>query len=296
MIAVQVPATTANLGPGFDCFGMALTLYGRFTFEELPAGLRFEGVPEAFCNANNLAVRAYFSALRAMNLPETGLFLRIASDIPVSRGLGSSASLIAAGIFAANAAHGSPLSDQQMLTLATALEGHPDNVAPALLGGLTVSMMAEGQAIAIPCPVSEGIHVCALIPDFELSTHRARAVLPASVPFADAVFNVSRAAATLRALETGDCKLLAAALDDRLHQPYRQSLIAEYDRVRELALACGASAVCISGAGPTILCLHAQADFAAQMSQAVGALQHHWRVLPLRVDFQGAQVLEEGAL
>ena len=108
MITVQVPATTANLGPGFDCFGMALTLYGRFTFEELPAGLRFEGVPEAFCNADNLAVRAYFSALKAINLSQAGLFLRIASDIPVSHGLGSSASLIAAGIFAANAAHGSP--------------------------------------------------------------------------------------------------------------------------------------------------------------------------------------------
>ena len=93
MITVQVPATTANLGPGFDCFGMALTLYGRFTFEELPAGLCFEGVPEAFCNADNLAVRAYFSALKAINLPQAGLFLRIASDIPVSHGLGSSASL-----------------------------------------------------------------------------------------------------------------------------------------------------------------------------------------------------------
>ena len=296
MITVQVPATTANLGPGFDCFGMALTLYGHFTFEELPAGLRFEGVPEAFCNADNLAVRAYFNALKAMNLPQSGLFLRIASDIPASRGLGSSASLIAAGIFAANAAHGSPLSKQQMLTLATALEGHPDNVAPALLGGLTVSMMAEGQAIAVPCPVSKRIHVCALVPDFELSTHRARAVLPQSVPFTDAVFNVSRAAATLCALETGDCALLAAALDDRLHQPYRQELIAEYAPVRALALSCGAAAVCISGAGSTILCLHAQADFAARMTQAVSTLHHNWRVLPLRVDPQGARVLEEGAL
>ena len=250
MITVQVPATTANLGPGFDCFGMALTLYGRFTFEELPAGLRFEGVPEAFCNADNLAVRAYFH----------------------------------------------PLSDRQMLTLATAMEGHPDNVAPALLGGLTVSIMADGQAIAVPCPVSERIYVCALVPDFELSTHRARAVLPQSVPFADAVFNVSRAAATLRALETGDCGLLSIALDDRLHQPYRQELIAEYAPVRALALSCGAAAVCISGAGPTILCLHAQADFAARMTQAVSALHHNWHVLPLRVDPQGARVLEEGAL
>jgi homoserine kinase len=293
MITVRVPATTANLGPGFDCFGMALTLYGYFTFEELPTGLQFENVPEEFCNADNLAVQAYFSALTAMKLQKTGLYLRIESDIPVSRGLGSSASLIAAGIYAANAAHGCPLSDQEMLTLAAKLEGHPDNVAPALFGGLTVSIMEDGRVLTVPCPVSEKIRVCALVPDFELSTHRARAVLPQNVAFGDAVFNVSHAAATLRALETGDCKLLAAALKDRLHQPYRQSLIAEYDDVHTLADACGAAAVCISGAGPTILCLHENADFGSRMEKAVLSLQHGWRVLPLQVDHEGASVMKE---
>ena len=296
MITIRVPGTTANLGPGFDCLGLALGVYGYFTFEEREAGLEFENVAPEFQNEDNLAIRGYRRAMREMGLPQPGVYLHIESDIPVSSGLGSSASLIAAGIFAANAAHGSPLSQQQMLTLATVLEGHPDNVAPALLGGLTVSMMTDRQAIAVPCPVSERIHVCALVPDFELSTHRARVVLPQSVPFADAVFNVSRAAATLRALETGDCGLLSIALDDRLHQSYRQELIAEYAPVRALALSCGAAAVCISGAGPTILCLHAQADFAARMTQAVSALHHNWHVLPLRVDPQGARVLEEGAL
>lgn len=293
MLTVLVPATTANLGAGFDCFGMALSLYGRFSFEELPAGLHFEQVDPAYCNENNLAVRAYRSAQRAMGLPESGLFVRISSDIPVSRGLGSSASLIAAGIFAANAAHKNALSMQQMLDLASALEGHPDNVAPALLGGLTVSLYENGQALAIPCPVSPRVHVCALVPDFELSTQRARQALPDSVLLRDAVFNISHAAATLKALEYGDFALLLASLHDRLHQPYRQSLIAEFDAVQASAMQCGAAACCISGAGPTVLCLYEQANFPARMAQAVQSLHHAWRVLPLEIAARGAHILPE---
>ena len=146
MITVQVPATTANLGPGFDCFGMALTLYGRFTFEELPAGLRFEGVPEAFCNADNLAVRAYFSALKAINLPQAGLFLRIASDIPVSHGLGSSASLIAAGIFAANAAHAKLVVTSVPGVLAAAVATVPPVVLLVATGFVSVLTVVPGRA------------------------------------------------------------------------------------------------------------------------------------------------------
>lgn len=293
MITVLVPATTANLGAGFDCFGMALSLYGRFSFEELPSGLRFEQIEAAYCNKDNLAVRAYRSAQRAMGLPESGLFVRIASDIPVSRGLGSSASLIVAGIFAANAAHGNRLSMQQMLNLASELEGHPDNVAPALLGGLTVSLYENGQAIAIPCPVSPRVHVCALVPDFELSTQRARQALPASVPLRDAVFNVSHAAATLKALEYGDFSLIQAALSDRLHQPYRKALIAEFDAVQALSMRCSAAACCISGAGPTLLCLYEQAEFPARIAQAVQELRHAWRILPLAIAPRGAHILSE---
>ena len=294
---VLVPASSANLGPGFDCFGVAWRLYNELEFIPGGDGLMITGCDEKYRGADNLAYRAYCSVLERAGLKPEPLrinFLR--SDIPISRGLGSSSALLVGGVIAANALHSLGMDRDELFSLATALEGHPDNVAPALLGGLTVSIMADGQAIAVPCPVSERIYVCALVPDFELSTHRARAVLPQSVPFADAVFNVSRAAATLRALETGDCGLLSIALDDRLHQPYRQELIAEYAPVRALALSCGAAAVCISGAGPTILCLHAQADFAARMTQAVSALHHNWRVLPLRVDPQGARVLEEGAL
>lgn len=295
MILVRVPATTANLGPGFDCFGMALALYGTLRFEEREEGLAFSGVEERYRNEDNLAVRAYRRAQREMGVPETGLYVDIQSDIPVSRGLGSSASLIAAGIAAASAAHGHALDDTAMLRLATELEGHPDNVAPALLGGLTVSMQEEGQVYAMRCPISENVRVCVLIPDFELSTHRARAALPREVPLADAVYNASHAALLLRALEQGDMTAISAAMRDRLHQPYRKGLIAGYDAARTLALRNGAAAFAISGAGPTLVCLHDRTDFAARMREDIKALDGIWRVLELVIDTQGAVVSEVAA-
>lgn len=290
MITVRVPGTTANLGPGFDCFGMALSVYGTLRFEEREAGLMFSGVDARFQNEENLAVTAYRRALREIGAAQKGLYVEIQSDIPVSRGLGSSASLIVAGIAAANAAHGYPLTENDMLRLATELEGHPDNVAPALMGGLTASIMADDRVYAMRCPIAENVRACVLIPDFELSTHKARAVLPAQVPFADAVFNASHAAVMLRALETGDMAAIGAAMRDRLHQPYRKALIDEYDKVQALAIKNGAAAFAISGAGPTLLCLHDRADFAAQMEKDVRELKNHWRVMELRVDTQGVRI------
>ena len=291
MITVRVPATTANLGPGFDCMGLAFSLYGVFDFEESGSGLSFDGVEAPYQNENNLAVRAYFRALSALGETPRGLFLRIRSDIPVSRGLGSSASLIAAGLTAANAAHGGKLDRQALLALATELEGHPDNVAPALLGGLTVSMQSEAGVLSQKCALSPLVRFCVLIPDFELSTQKARAVLPQQVPFADAVFNAAHALALLRALETGDFSALSLALRDRLHEPYREGLIPGFSAVKSAALKCGACAVCISGAGPSVLCLHAEEDFPERLIAALGDLAAHWRVLPLSVDLNGARIL-----
>lgn len=293
MIHVRVPATTANLGPGFDCLGLALAAYGHFYFEERPTGLEFENIAPQFCNADNLAVVAYRRALREMSAEEKGLFLSIRSDIPVSSGLGSSASLLAAGLVAANELHGRPFSKEKLLDLATELEGHPDNVAPALLGGLTASMMIDGRALSMRYPIHRDARVCVLIPDFALSTREARAALPTGVSLADAVFNVSRVAVLLKALETGDWRTVGLAMDDRLHQPYRARLIPEYDEVRTCALDCGAAAFCISGAGPTLLCLCTDDGFAERMSAAVEPLKYKWRVLPLATDAEGAVIIEE---
>lgn len=289
MTTVRVPATSANLGPGFDCFGIALSLYGTFSFEEIESGLEFSGVEERFSSADNLAVRAYFRALEEMEQPKRGLRVRIETEIPVSRGLGSSASLIAAGIVAANAAHGNPLDDETLLRLATEIEGHPDNVAPALFGGMTVSQTDADGARCFRFDVSEKVRFCALIPNFELSTEKARAVLPKQVSRADAVRNISCGALLLQGLRDGDFSMIAAAMDDRLHQPYRAALIDGYAQNREAALKLGAAGVCISGAGPTMLCAYADAAFEAKIANKVGA---NWRVLPLRVDSCGAEVTE----
>lgn len=290
MVTVRVPATTANIGPGFDTFGCALALYNTFTFEEILSGLHFAGCEEAYCNEENLTVVAYRRVMDALGLPMTGLSITMKTDVPISRGLGSSASLIAAGAAAANALHGSPYTPLQLLGICNAIEGHPDNLAPALLGGLVASFVEEERPVAARYDIHPALRFTALIPDFQLSTHKARSVLPESIPFADAIFNVSRAAVLLKALELGDADLIRTALQDRLHQPYRSSLIPGYEDVERLAMECGCLAFCISGAGPTLLCLSMDDQFDAALAARLGELDQHWTQLSLPVDHDGVQV------
>ncbi len=289
-VTVRVPATTANLAAGFDCLGCALGLYNRLTFTPGEV-LSFSGCDAAYANENNLAYRAYCRVLEALGLEKEAVHIAMDTDIPISRGLGSSAAMIAAGAVAANSLHGSPLTRQQLLELCTELEGHPDNVAPALLGGLTASVQTESGVYSASYRVHPQLRFVAMIPDFPLSTHAARQALPETVPHRDAVFNVARAAVLPRALETGNEALLQAALQDRLHQPYRKGLIAEYDAVNALAEGLGCRTLCISGAGPTLLALTGDAAFAGSMQEAVKSLQHCWQVLELPVDLEGAQCI-----
>ena len=269
-------------------------MYGYFTFEEREAGLEFENVAPEFQNEDNLAIRGYRRAMRKMGLSQPGIYLHIESDIPVSSGLGSSASLIVAGVVAANELHGRLLSSQTLLNLVTELEGHPDNVAPALLGGVTASLLCEGNVITMQCPISDSLRFAVLIPDFSLSTAQMRAALPKEIPFADAAYNIAHAAVLLKGLEAGDFGAIAAAMDDRLHQPYRSRLIHEYDEVRRRALESGALGFAISGAGPTLLCIYQDEGFYWRMKQAVRSLKRAWRVMPLPVDRFGAVVVGGG--
>ena len=290
MVTVRVPATTANIGPGFDTFGCALQLYNTFTFAETASGLQFSGCEEEFCNEENLAVVAYRCVMDALGLPMPGLKITIDTGIPICRGLGSSASLIAAGAAAANALHGSPCTKLELLGICNDIEGHPDNLAPALLGGLVASYVDGGRPVAARYSVHPALRFTALSPDFQLSTHLARSVLPKTVPFADAVFNVSRSAVLLKAMEEGNAELIRAALHDRLHQPYRSSLIHGYEEVRSLALSCGALGFCISGAGPTLLCLSMDEAFDQRLAPKLSALPHNWQLLSLPIDHQGTVV------
>lgn len=290
-VRVRVPATTANIGPGFDCLGCALSLYADFECEKIDSGLEISGCPEAFCGENNLFVRAYRRTEREIGAAPSALRVRIQTDVPMSRGLGSSATLLAGGAAAANALNGSPLSRQKLVELCNELEGHPDNVAPAVLGGMCVSMVEDGVPVTIPLKVAENVGFIALIPNFETETRAMRAVLPKEVPFQDAVFNASRLAVLLQAFERGDLDLIAKALDDRLHQPYRTPLIHEYELARQTALSAGCRAFCVSGSGSTCLGV-ADAGRAEEIARTIegvlGKTPRQWRTLALNVDLKGA--------
>ena len=290
---VRVPASSANLGPGFDCFGIAWQLYNEIEFYHSPE-LIISGCPEKYQNRDNLAYLGYAAVLRASGLAEEPAEIRFtSSDIPICRGLGSSSALIVGGVLAANRLHGLGLSKKELLHIAAAVEGHPDNIAPAILGGLTASIMDEqGRVLSAGFRLSDELHFTALIPDFELSTELARSVLPRQISRADAISNISRAALLLKALETGDAELLPDALRDRLHEPYRLGLIPGVERVRELALGCGAAGMCISGAGSTLLCISRSPGFAADMAKAMAGEFPAWRVVPVAPDLDGAVVLE----
>lgn len=287
-ITVRVPATTANIGPGFDSMGCALALYNYITCEVLPAGkLVITGCPEPYQNEENLAVQGYRAVLSRLGLPNEGLSLIIRAEIPVCRGLGSSAAMIAGGAAAANLLHGASLSSAELLAVTNEIEGHPDNLAPAIYGGLTASLVEDGIPRTVRLPLSPTLRWVAAIPNFELSTHLARAVLPKEVAFVDAVYNASHVAVLVGALGRGDRELIAMALRDRLHQPYRESLIPEYGKVKAAAEQCGAIAFCISGAGPTLLALTDEASFAAQFAEKCKHLEHRWNIMELAVDTEG---------
>ena len=290
-VTVRVPATTASLGPGFDSFGLALTLYNDISLEETETGLEFIGCPADYANGDNLIFVSYKAAMDAMGIPVKGLKVTIDSNIPISRGLGSSAALLTAGAMGANALHDSPLSWQQRLEVTNPIEGQPDNQAPAIFGGHTASMMVGEQPITVPCTLHPDWKYLALVPDFPLSTSAARGVLPASYSRSDAVYNVGRGALVIKALELGDEKLLAMAMDDKIHQPYRRKLIADYDAIESIVQQHGA-AFALSGAGPTLLCVTRNDNLADILREALPAqTQANWTVLSLEAEHNGVQIL-----
>ncbi len=290
-VTIRVPATTANLGPGFDAFGCALNLYTDVTFEETESGLEITGCEEAYTGPDNLAYTAYCAVLSSFSEEVRGLKIHIDAHIPIGRGLGSSAALLVAGAMGANVMRGNRLSTQGLLNITNAMEGHPDNLAPAFYGGLTASMVDSGLPVTVNFPLHPDWEFLALVPDFEISTTFARSVLPEKLPRADAVYNIAHGAMVLKALELGDEKLLRTAMQDRLHQGYRKSLIQDYDAIEALIRTTGA-AFCVSGAGPTLLCITRNPGLQEKLAKKLPAItKAHWQMLPLHIEFQGARVL-----
>lgn len=257
-VRLEVPATSANLGPGFDCLAVALELRNTLELEETTSGLTVEiegeGADALPKDKRNLTVQAAFKAFEAMSYVPAGLHFRCVNRIPLGSGLGSSAAAIVAGLMAANQLTGGSLAQETLLESALDMEGHIDNAAAALLGGLTVVALDEDTILARRLPVAD-LRVAVALPHIDLPTGAMRAALPTSVGLADATFNVSHALLAVEALRTGDTALLRRAVADRLHTPHRATFIPAYDKVVAAALRAGAAAATLSGAGPGLIAL-----------------------------------------
>lgn len=256
---VRVPATTANLGPGFDCLGLALDIWNElevsFFREDLRIEIEGEGEKILPRDAANSIYRSMQAVADHFGKPlPTGLSLHCVNRIPLGSGLGSSSAAIVAGIYAGYALLNQPIHQEQILNLAATLEGHPDNVAPCIYGGLVASMNEIGQFISRPLPIAP-LSLVIVTPEFVFPTSQARAALPKEILLADAVYNLSHSALLIQALASGDLALLALAMKDRLHQPYRLPLIPGAIAALEAAQSAGAVASALSGAGSSLLAI-----------------------------------------
>lgn len=270
-VKVRVPGTSANCGPGFDCLGVACTIYNELELtlleeERLEIEITGDGAENIPVDERNIVWRSIQKLLeRAGKAQEyKGAIIRMDNGVPLSRGLGSSATAIVGGLKAANECLGNPFTNRDLLQMATEIEGHPDNVAPAIFGGFTISIVRNGKPECFSLMPKLPLKLVVTVPDFFLPTKAARAVLPAEVPMKDAVFNIGRAAMLTAALCKGNKSFLRSVFDDALHQPYRAKLIPGMYDVFKAARAAGALGASMSGAGPCLIA------FTVENADAVG--------------------------
>ncbi len=283
MKIIRTYATSANLGPGFDCFGICLNLYNEYAFEKSSV-YEIKEFNEKFCNpTNNLIIKSYEEVFKILNKNIIPIkLIELVHNIPSSRGLGSSASCIVSGVMIANDILGNVLSVDEVFQIASSIEGHPDNVAPLIFGGLTCSFKNDVfHTIKFKCDEQFKFTVC--IPSFELKTSVARSVLPKNISMSDAVSNISHSVALIKALETGDIKLLQIANVDKLHEIYRFPLIKGADYFIDFAKNNNATCM-ISGAGPTILLIS---------RDRLNVSFEDWEIIEQSVNNQGAYIYEK---
>lgn len=284
MLEIIVKATTANLGPGFDCLGLALDMENRIVIKK--SG-------EDFKDKNNLiylSIKKIYD-LAGKTMPDIQIEQRI--GIPICRGLGSSAACIAAGCTAGNVMANTGFDINELIKIATEIEGHPDNVVPAFLGGFTVSSMESDNVIYFRKEAYEGFKFAVMYPEFTLSTSESRGALPQNIPFKDGVYNTGKASLLTAAMITGDGELLKYACKDKLHQPYRQKLIPGFDEITDKADNLGALAHFLSGAGPTIIAVLTVDDnsFEKPMREFLNTLNGGWKLEIVKASNMGVQIL-----
>lgn len=307
-VSVKVPASSANIGPGFDCLGLALPIYNTITIEEtvLPGtGIEinlmseeetidemvFDDIPR---DENNIVYKAVEMLYNSIGQEPSELRINIQAQIPITRGLGSSSSIVVGGLLAANKLLGNPADETALLAIATEVEGHPDNVAPAILGGFVLANQEDDGTLTyckLQWPEEWDLTVC--IPDFQLSTEIARSVLPKEVPMQDAIFNAKHLAMLIEAVNTKNAKLMKAALKDRLHQPYREKLVPGMKEIMEAFKHEDSVLGCVlSGAGPTLLVISHKYD----LDKIKSTVKEIWEKQNIKVDVRTLKVEEQGAV
>ncbi len=279
MIIVKVPASSANLGIGFDCLAMAINRYNTFRVEP---SLKWKLSGFDCDEKDNLFQEAYLRAMEEMHLTPDACSVELQAEIPISRGLGSSASLIVGGLMAANELHDNPLSKKEILKLASEMEGHPDNVSAAIFGNITLTQNEEVEII----PLHEKYHLTLWIPDFELSTRLARAVLPNSYPRSEVVTTLSSALFALEGLKSGKSEYLKYLMQDRIHEPYRSGMIPDFYLMKQYAQEKGENAFVISGSGSTCLSISEEIHEFCDLPHT----DTRWEVVPCEIDRKGAEI------
>lgn len=298
MIKVRVPATSANMGAGFDSLGIALGLYNYVYAEETESGLNIEILDESAkyiaTDERNLVYRSMAAVFDKVGYKPRGIHLILENNIMVTRGLGSSSAGIVSGLLAANKLCGARLSKNELLNIATEIEGHPDNVAPALLGGMTVTARYRDRVFFDKNDVPSDLRFAAFVPDFYLATKTSRSILPSKVDMQDAVFNLSRSALLVSSIMSGKYENLRAAVDDRLHQRYRKKLVPNIDSLFRRAYGAGALGVYLSGAGPTVVAIVNRENerFEEKLNNYLESEMSNWKLYMLDADNVGAVAYE----
>ncbi len=304
-IIVKVPATTANLGPGFDALGLALDLWNEAEFTATTDGritvkVKGEGKGVLPTDESNAVAEAALLIHQLAGKPFTGMQIKCVNCVPLGSGLGSSSAAMLTGMLGANALLGNPYSREEILKLAIETEGHPDNVAPAMLGGLVASIIHENHVVSLRLTLTSRrapIHITVVLPDFDFPTKQARAILPQQIERRDAIHNISRAVIVTEAFRVGDMDMLGEAMEDKLHQPYRLPLIPGAQAAMNAMKQAGASAVALSGAGPSLIAFSskAEAGIGESAKRAFAEAGLNSRVYQLKISRRGAEVKESRA-
>ncbi|MFV0381318.1 MAG: homoserine kinase [Breznakia sp.] len=289
MVKLKIPATSANVGVGFDTLGIALSLYAEVSFT-LTKAFAIRGCAPQYATKDNLIYTSLKKTLCYLKRDIGEVTIDIQSEIPIARGLGSSASCVVAGVCAAYLLSGIPLNKEEALHIANEIETHPDNVAPALFGGMQASFCINKKVLHVGYDIHKDYRFVAIIPDYEVSTQVARAVLPPTLDFSKVVQNTSKLPLLLEALQCGNSEHLDRLLEDDIHEPYRKQLLLEYEEVKAICLSCFSVGMYISGSGSTLMAIFKQKIDVASLQAQLDALQYGWRACIVEVDREGVSV------